>query len=144
MIRVLIAEDTADMRETLAALLGLQPDIEVSAAVACGDQVVPAAMEHRPDIALLDIGLPGADGITAAAELASRLPGCRVLILTGMQVPGNLAAALSAGVTGYLLKGVPAEDLIGAIRAVARGEHIIDARLAGLAPRREEGPPQAS
>jgi hypothetical protein len=81
-IRVLVAEDVRVARDTLVALLGLEADIEVAVAVASGDQIVPAALEHRPDVALLDIGLPGTDGLTAAAELAVRLPGCRVLILT--------------------------------------------------------------
>ena len=121
MIRVLVAEDARQVRETLIALLGLEGDIEVAAVLASGDQVVPAALEHRPDVALLDIGLPGTDGITAAAELASRLPGCRVLILTGMATPGVLSAALCAGVSGYLLKEGSAEHLIDAVRAVARG-----------------------
>jgi two-component system response regulator DesR len=129
-IRVLIAEDARVVRETLVALLSLEDDIEVAATLAAGDQIVAAALEHRPDVALLDIGLPGVDGITAAAELSGRLPGCRVLILTGLDAPGNLTAALAAGVSGYLLKDGPAEGLIRAIRAVADGERVIDARLA--------------
>jgi two-component system response regulator DesR len=99
-IRVLVAEDVRMVRDTLVALLGLEADIEVAAAVASGDQIVPAALEHRPDVALLDIGLPGADGLTAAAELAGRLPGCRVLILTGLEASGNLGAAMRAGACG--------------------------------------------
>jgi two-component system, NarL family, response regulator DesR len=129
MIRVLVAEDARQVRETLLALLGLEEDIEVAAALSCGDDVVPTALEHRPDVALLDVGLPGTDGITAAAELARRLPACRVLILTGSAAPATLAAALRAGVSGYLLKEHPAGAVVGAIRAVARGERIIDPRL---------------
>ena len=110
------------VRQTLAALLGLEDDIQVAvAAVGAGDQVVPAALEHRPDVALLDIGLPEVDGLTAAAELARWLPGCRVLILTGLAAPGNLGAALRAGACGLLLKDGPAGELIDAVRAVARG-----------------------
>ena len=131
MIRVLVAEDVRVVRDTLVALLGLEADIEVAAAVASGDQIVAAALEHRPDVALLDIGLPGTDGLTAAAELAVRLPGCRVLILTGLEASGNLSAATRAGVHGFLLKDKPAEELIGAVRAVARGERVVDSRLAG-------------
>jgi two-component system response regulator DesR len=134
-IRVLIAEDVRVVRDTLAGLLGLEPGIEVAAAVASGDQIVPAALEHRPDVALLDIGLPGVDGLTAAADLAAMLPGCRVLILTGLDAPANLAAAVRAGVGGFLLKDEPASELIGAVRAVARGEQVIGSRLAGPAPR---------
>jgi two-component system response regulator DesR len=129
-IRVLVAEDARVLRDTLAALLDLEPDIEVAAVVASGDQIVPAALRHRPDVALLDIGLPGVDGLTAAAELAERLPGCRVLILTGLAGPGYLAAARRARVSGFLVKDQPAGELIDAVRAVARGEQVIDSRLA--------------
>lgn len=139
-IRVLVAEDVPVVRETLTALLGLEPDIEVAAAVATGEQIVPAALAHRPDVALLDIGLPGVDGLTAAAELAGRLPRCRVLILTGLEEPGHLDAALHAGARGFLLKDGPAGELIGAVRAVARGEQVIDPRLAGPA-RGQDLPP---
>jgi two-component system response regulator DesR len=133
-IRVLIAEDVAVVRETLAALLDLEEDIEVAAAIAAAGQIVPTALEQRPDVALVDIALPGGDGITAAGELAARLPGCRVLILTGLDEPGNLDAALRAGVSGFLLKEGPADELIAAVRAVTRGERVIDSRLPGQAP----------
>lgn len=139
-IRVLVAEDAQAMRETLVALLDLEPGIEVAAAVASGESIVPAALEHRPDVALLDIGLPGVDGLSAAAQLAGRLPDCRVLILTGLEAPGNLDAAVHAGVHGFLLKEKPADELIGAIRAVARGERVIDSRLAGPASGPQAGP----
>jgi two-component system response regulator DesR len=133
-IRVLVAEDVAAVRDTVVALLGLEPDIEVVTAVASGDQIVPAALRYRPDVTLLDIGLPGTDGLTAAAQLAGQLPGCRVLILTGLETTANLDAAVRAGVSGFLLKDGPADDLISAVRAVARGERVIDPRLAGTAP----------
>jgi two-component system response regulator DesR len=136
LIRVLVAEDVPVVRETLAALLGLEPGIQVAAAVASGDQIVPAALQHRPDVALLDIGLPAVDGLSAAAELARRLPSCRVLILTGLEAPGNLRAARHAGVAGFLLKDGPAGELIAAVRAVARGERVAGSRLAG----QEAGP----
>jgi two-component system response regulator DesR len=114
--------------------LRLEPDLQVVAAVSSGDQIAPAGVEHRPDVALLDIGLPRVDGLTAAAELARQLPGCRVLILTGPEAPGNLPAARRAGVAGFLLKDGPAGELIGAVRAVARGEQVLDFRLDGEAP----------
>jgi two-component system, NarL family, response regulator DesR len=142
-IRVLIGEDVAVVRETLAALLGLEPGIEVAAALASGDRVVPAALEHRPDVALLDIGLPGTDGLTTAAELRQRCPGCRVLILTGLEAPGNLDAAMRAGARGFLLKDGPAGELIDAVRAVARGERVLDRRLAGRAPGWDDDPAPA-
>jgi two-component system response regulator DesR len=130
-IRVLVAEDVGVVRDTLVALLGLEADIEVAAAVASGDQILPAALRHRPDVAVLDIGMPGTDGLTAAAGLAAQLPGCRVLIVTGLEATGNLDAALRAGARGFLLKDSPAGELIGAVREVARGARVIDSRLAG-------------
>lgn len=129
MIRILIAEDAGAVRETLVALLSLEDDIEVVVALASGDEIVPTALGLRPDVALLDVALPGTDGITAASELASRLPSCKSLILTGLDKPSSLAAALDAGVAGYLLKDGQAGDLVDAIRAVARGEQVIDPRL---------------
>jgi len=139
-VRVLVAEDAPVLRDTLVALLDLEPGIEVVAAVASGDQIVPRAVADRPDVALLDIGLPGVDGLAAAAELAERLPGCRVLILTGLDAPAHLAAARRARVSGFLVKDQPAEELIGAVRAVARGQQVTGSRLAGPPGPAELGP----
>jgi two-component system, NarL family, response regulator DesR len=139
-IRVLLAEDVAVVRQTLVSLLNLEPDIEVVAALATGDQIIPGALEHRPDVALLDIDLPGTSGLTAAAGLARMLPGCQVMILTGLESPGNLDAALRAGARGFLLKDGPADELITAVRAVARGERAIDPRLPSPAPDRADRP----
>lgn len=122
--RVLIAEDVDVLRDTLVALLELEEDLEVVAALAVGDDIVPAALRHIPDVALLDIDLPGTDGLTAADELRRRLPTCRVLILTGLARPDNLDRALAAEVAGFLTKDGPADDLVAAIRRVARGEHV--------------------
>ncbi len=130
MIRVLVAEDMRILADTLAAVLGLEEDIEVVAQVADGDAIVPAAVAHRPDVAVVDIGLPGTDGLTAAAELRERCPGCRVLILTVLGKPGNLRRALAAGVAGFLPKETPAADLADAVRRVAAGEKVIDPQLA--------------
>jgi two-component system, NarL family, response regulator DesR len=132
-IRVLVAEDVRVVRETLVALLSLEEDIEVVASLAAGDRIVPAAMEHHPDVAVLDIDLPGADGLTAAADLAACLPACRALILTGLGTPENLRRAAETGVAGFLLKDGPAGQLIAAVRVVARGDRIIDPQLAHLA-----------
>jgi two-component system, NarL family, response regulator DesR len=140
LIRVLLAEDVAGVRDTLVALLGLEPDIEVCAALAAGDEVVPAALAHRPDVAVLDIGLPGISGLAATAELARQLPACRVLILTGLDARENLDTALQAGARGFLLKESPADELIAAVRAVARGEQVIDVRLASGSPGQGDGP----
>jgi len=115
-IRLLVAEDTRILRETLVTLFSL----EVVAQVAAGTGIVPAALEHRPDVALLDIGMPGADGLSAAVELARRLPDCKVVVLTALETPDNRRRAAAAGVSGFLLKGVPAATLIDAVRSAAR------------------------
>ena len=129
-IRVLLAEDMRILRDTLVAVLSLEADIEVVAQVASGGEIVPAAVEHHPDLAVLDIDLPGVDGLAAAAELHERLPGCPVLILTVLGKPGNLRRALAAHVAGFLVKDAPAEELIAAVRRVAAGERVIDPKLA--------------
>jgi two-component system, NarL family, response regulator DesR len=119
-IRILVAEDMRVLRETLATLFSLEDDIKVVAQVATGTGVVPAAIEHHPDVALLDIGLPGADGLSAAAELAGRLPDCKVVVLTALGTPEMRRRAAAAGVSGFLLKDVPAATLIDAVRSAAR------------------------
>lgn len=133
MLRVMIAEDTGILRETLSALLGLQDDMEVVAEVASGDAVVPSALRHRPDVAVVDVDLPGVDGLTATADLRDVVPACQILILTGIARPGNLRTALAAGATGFLLKDTSAADLVTAIRRVAVGERVIDATMAASA-----------
>ncbi|MBT2545337.1 response regulator transcription factor [Streptomyces sp. ISL-44] len=133
MIRVLLAEDQGMMRGALALLLGLEEDIEVVAQVAAGDEIVPAALEARPDVALLDIELPGRSGLDAAAELRTRCPGCRVLILTTFGRPGYLRRAMEAGAAGFLVKDGPVEELAAAIRRVLAGETVIDPSLAAAA-----------
>lgn len=126
--RVLVAEDVDAYRDTLVAILELEDDLEVVAELSTGDRIVSAALEHRPDVALLDIDLPAVDGLTAAAELRTRLPGCRVLILTGLTSPDSLSRALAADVSGFLGKDGPADDLVNAVRRVARGERVFDFR----------------
>jgi two-component system response regulator DesR len=132
-IRVLLAEDQGMMRGALALLLGLEDDIEVVAQVAAGDRIVAEALDVRPDIALLDIELPGRSGLDAAAELRDRLPSCRVLILTTFGRPGYLRRAMEAGAAGFLVKDGPVEELADAIRKVLRGERVIDPALAAAA-----------
>ena len=133
MIRVLIAEDQAMIRGALAALLSTETDIEVVAQVERGDRVVEEALRTKPDVALLDIEMPGKDGITAAAELRAQLPACRVLILTVFGRPGYLRRAVDAGVSGFLLKDAPPDELASAIRRTAKGEKVIDSQLAHAA-----------
>ena len=133
MIRVLIAEDQAMVRGALASLLSLEPDIEVVAEVERGDVVVERARQARADVALLDIEMPGLDGLAAAAQLAELLPSTRALILTTFGRPGYLRRAIEAGASGFLLKDAPAEELAHAIREVAAGRRAIDPNLAAAA-----------
>ncbi|RAJ67140.1 LuxR family two component transcriptional regulator [Streptomyces sp. Amel2xB2] len=133
MIRVLLAEDMHMVRGALAALLGLESDLEVVAEVASGDAVLPAALAHRPDVAVLDLQMPGADGVAAARELARSLPECRVMILTAQGRPEALRSALAERVGGFMLKDAPPEQLADAVRRVAAGEHVIDPALAATA-----------
>ncbi|MBZ6091116.1 MULTISPECIES: response regulator transcription factor [Streptomyces] len=132
-VRVLLAEDQGMMRGALALLLGMEDDIEVVAQVAAGDEIVGAALAHRPDVALLDIELPGLSGLDAAAELRERVPGCRVLILTTFGRPGYLRRAMEAGAAGFLVKDGPVEELAGAVRRVLGGETVVDPALAAAA-----------
>jgi len=130
MIRVLLAEDQAMVRGALAALLRLEGDIEIVDEVARGDEVVPAALAAQPDVALLDIEMPGASGLDAAAELHARLPACRILMLTTFGRPGYLRRAMESGVVGFLVKDAPAAQLATAIRRAMAGERVVDPTLA--------------
>ncbi len=130
MIRLLLADDHHVVRGALASLLDLEPDLTVVASVGSGDAAVEAAMVHRPDVAVLDIDMPGMDGLSAAAELRRRLPACRALMLTGHGKPGHLQKALDAKVGGFLLKTAPPDELVAAIRAVAAGQRVLDPALA--------------
>jgi two-component system response regulator DesR len=129
-LKILLAEDVAMVRGALAALIELEPDMTVVAAVEHGDAIVPTALEHHPDIAVIDIDLPRLDGLTAAAELHEKLPSCKILILTNLGRAGNLRRALAAQASGYLLKDAPPEQLARAIRNVAAGQRVIDPLLA--------------
>jgi two-component system, NarL family, response regulator DesR len=133
MIRVLIAEDQAMVRGALASLLSLEDDIEVVAEVERGDLVLEAVRRTRPDVALLDIEMPGSDGIEAAAVLAREAPATRSLILTTFGRPGYLRRALQSGANGFLLKDAPAGELAAAIRRVAAGHRAVDPNLAAAA-----------
>ncbi|MEU8174922.1 response regulator transcription factor [Microbispora hainanensis] len=133
MIRVVLAEDQSMVRGALASLLGLEPDIEVVGEAADGEEVIAVAEAIRPDIALLDIEMPGRDGISAAEELRRRVPGCRVVILTTFGRPGYLRRAMEAGAVAFLVKDSPASELAAAIRRVLRGERVIDPGLAAAA-----------
>jgi two-component system response regulator DesR len=139
-IRVMIAEDQAMVRGALASLLGLEADIEVVAQVPRGDQVLDAARASDPDVALLDIEMPGMTGLDAAEALHEAMPRCKVLILTTFGRPGYLRRAMTSGVAGFMLKDAPAEELASAIRRAVRGERIVDPGLAAAALSEGESP----
>jgi two-component system response regulator DesR len=132
-IRVLIAEDMDMIRGALVALLSLEDGIEVVAELERGDEIVAAALRTRPDVAVLDIDLPGLDGLTAAGQLHEQLPQCQTLVLTGLSQPGNLLRALKLHVRGFIVKDAPAATLSDGIRRVARGERVVDPDLIAAA-----------
>ncbi|HEY8300689.1 MAG TPA: response regulator transcription factor [Jatrophihabitans sp.] len=129
-IRLLLADDQALIRSALAALLELEDDFEVVGQVGRGDQVVGAAVSARPDVALLDIEMPGLDGIAAATALRHELPSCRVIILTTFGRPGYLRRAMESGALGFVVKDTEPEQLADAVRRVHRGERVVDPALA--------------
>ncbi len=130
MIRLLLADDQALIRSALIALLELEEDFSVVAEVGRGDEVVAAAREHRPDVALLDIEMPGIDGLAAASALAHEVPDCAVIMLTTFGRAGYLRRAMEAGARGFIVKDAPAEQLADAVRRVAAGERVVDPALA--------------
>jgi two-component system, NarL family, response regulator DesR len=140
MIRVLLAEDQAMMRGALAVLLDLEDDLEVVAQVDDGAAILSTALESQPDVALLDIELPGVSGLEAAERLRVEVPGCRVVIVTTFGRPGYLQRAMAAGAAGFLVKDGPVEGLADAIRRVSAGETVIDPELAGRALRAASSP----
>lgn len=133
MIRVLIAEDMHLIRAALVALLSLEEDMEVVAELERGDEIVATALETRPDVAVLDIDLPGLDGLGAAELLHEQLPTCQTLVLTGLSQPGNLLRALKVHVRGFIIKDAPADTLTDGIRRVAAGQRVIDPDLVAAA-----------
>jgi two-component system response regulator DesR len=128
------------VRGALASLLNLEPDIEVVAQVPRGDEVVAAAVAAVPDVALLDIEMPGRTGLDAADDLARALPDCRILILTTFGRPGYLRRAMEGGAAGFLLKDAPASELASAIRRAVAGERVVDPGLAAAALSEGESP----
>ncbi|MGO1165718.1 MAG: response regulator [Janibacter sp.] len=130
MTTLLLADDQALVRGAMVALLGLEEDLEVVAEVGSGGEVLEAARRTRPDVAVLDIEMPGVDGITATAELAREVPETRILIVTTFGRPGYLRRALEAGASGFVVKDTPSEELAEAVRTVARGGRVVDPSLA--------------
>jgi two-component system response regulator DesR len=132
-IRLLLAEDQVMIREALAALLSFEGDFEVVAQVGRGDEVAKAARDTNPDVALLDIEMPGMDGLTAAAQLKRNHPDTKIIILTTFGRPGFLRRAMESGVSAFLVKDSPADKLTQTIRRVLAGERVIDPDLAAAA-----------
>ena len=130
MIRLLLADDQALVRGAMAALLDMEPDLTVVAEVGRGDEVVGAARAHDVDVALLDVQMPGLDGVAAARELRAAVPGCRVLIVTTFGRPGYLRQAMAAGASGFVVKDTPARQLADAVRRVHQGLRVVDPALA--------------
>ena len=126
----MIAEDQTMVRGALAALLSLEEDVEIVAEASRGDEVIPTALDALPDVALLDIEMPGGDGLSAAAALKKKLSSCRVIILTTFGRAGYLRRAMQSGAVGFLLKDAPASELASAIRRVVAGERVVDPGLA--------------
>lgn len=129
-IRVMLADDQALVRGALAALLDLEQDLQVVAEVGRGDEVVPAALRHAPDVALLDVEMPGMDGIAATEALRREAPQVRVLIVTTFGRPGYLRRALQAGAAGFVVKDTPAKQLADAVRRAHSGLRVVDPALA--------------
>nr|WP_202894499.1 response regulator transcription factor [Kribbella italica] len=127
---MLIADDQALVRGALAALLDLEPDLEVVAEVGRGDEVLEAARTSKPDVALLDVEMPGLDGIEAAAALRSAVPAVRILMVTTFGRPGYLRRAMEAGAAGFVVKDTPAAQLADAVRRVHQGLRVVDPSLA--------------
>lgn len=140
MIRILLAEDQHLIRGALTALIGLEDDMDVVAELDRGDAIVATARQVRPDVALLDIDLPGLDGLSAARILRDEMPDTRVLILTALGPPGYLSRALEAHVAGYMRKNAPSEELADAIRRVAKGQRFLDPDLVAHALQIGENP----
>ena len=130
MIRLLLADDQALVRGALTALLNLEPDLEVVSEVGTGDAVVAAVLEHRPDVALLDVEMPGLDGISATAAVRAAAPETKVLIVTTFGRPGYLRRALQAGASGFVVKDTPASQLADAVRRIHQGLRVVDPALA--------------
>ncbi|WP_329519041.1 response regulator transcription factor [Spirillospora sp. NBC_01491] len=133
MIRVMLAEDQGMVRGALASLLGLEDDLEVVGEAGDGDEAVRVAARVRPDVALLDIEMPGRDGLSAAPGIRAAAPGCEIMILTTFGRPGHLRRAMAAGASAFLVKDGPAQELAAAIRRVVAGERVIDPALAAAA-----------
>lgn len=139
-IRILLADDQSLVRGALAALLELESDLTVVAEVSRGDEVVAAALAHQPDVALLDVEMPGMDGISAARDLHDAMPTCKVLMVTTFGRPGYLRKAMAAGAHGFVVKDTPARQLADAVRRANSGLRVVDPSLAASSLVQGESP----
>jgi two-component system response regulator DesR len=139
-IRLLLADDQALVRGAMAALLDMEPDLEVVAEVGRGDEVVDAVRAHGVDVALLDVEMPGLDGVAAARQLRAAVPGCRVLMVTTFGRAGYLRQAMAAGACGFIVKDTPARQLADAVRRVHQGLRVVDPALAAQSLAQGESP----
>ncbi|RZQ62277.1 response regulator [Amycolatopsis suaedae] len=139
-IRVLLVEDQRVLREALTSLLELEPDIEVVAAAERGEDVAELVETTRPEIVMLDIGLPGISGLSVAKELRRLFPGTRIVLLTSLDKPGIVRDALSIGVEGFLPKGISTTELVSAIREVKAGKTVVSSDLVSAALAAGENP----
>lgn len=130
-LAVLIADDHPVVREGLRGMLAAEPGIRVVAEAGSGDEAVVMARRHRPDVVLMDLRMPGGDGVQATAGIVEALPGTRVVVLTTYETDADIVRAVEAGATGYLLKDTPRQDLVAAVRAAARGETVLGPTVAG-------------
>ncbi|MER5785056.1 response regulator transcription factor [Streptomyces mobaraensis] len=133
MIKVLLADDQALIRGALASMLRLEPDVEVVAEVGSGAEVEAAALRTRPDVVLMDVQMPGKDGLAVTADLARSMPSCKVVICTTFGRPGYLTRAVAAGAVGFVVKDAPPEQLVEAVRRAAAGLRVLDHALASEA-----------
>jgi DNA-binding NarL/FixJ family response regulator len=130
-LAVLIVDDHPVVREGLRGMLAAEPAIRVVAEAASGDEAVVMAKRHLPDVVLMDLRMPGSDGVQATAGIVAAVPGARVVVLTTYESDADIVRAVEAGATGYLLKDTPRQDLVAAIRAAARGETVLGPTVAG-------------
>ncbi len=130
MIRLVLADDQQLVRAALAALLDLEDDLEVVGQAGRGDELIEVVRRLEPDVALVDIEMPALDGLSAAAVLTQEVPGTRLLMLTTFGRPGYLRRAMESGALGFVVKDAPADQLVDAVRRVARGERVVDPALA--------------
>jgi DNA-binding NarL/FixJ family response regulator len=140
-IRVLLADDHPVVRTGLAGMLAAEPDVQIVGEAASGDEAVALAVRLNPDVILMDLRMPGGDGVSATARIRAELPGAKIMVLTTYDTDADILRAVEAGAAGYLLKDLPVAELAAAIRAAARGETVLAPAVAGRLLTRLRGEP---